>query len=181
MLSDLDTMVGSLVGMGVPRERAEARVREELGLPPASAAIPAVDVNALERAIEHAGDVLMQELGFEVIRFSHPGKTMQTPGIADRRYYRRPRTVERGGLRFHRPAVILWWEAKSNQGEQRPGQVLFQELVEACGEYYCVGELSALVEWLVAHRIARRVTAGGEAALEPLDEPLAAPVAETAA
>jgi SPX domain protein involved in polyphosphate accumulation len=33
-----------------------------------------------EKAIEHACDQLAQKAGARVIRFSHPGKTQQTPG-----------------------------------------------------------------------------------------------------
>ena len=94
----------------------------------------------LEKQIEHEGDVLMQKRGFEVIRFSHPGKTQQTPGIPDRRYYRRPRSDS--------PALVVWVEYKSAHGRQRPGQRLFQELAEACGESYVLGGIEKLTDWL---------------------------------
>lgn len=137
------------------REKAEATARRELGMP--TIAAPDVDHDALEKVIEHACDVLMQELGFEVIKFSHPGKTKQTEGIADRRYYRRPRLVDRTDGRFLAPAIALWFEAKSGSGRHRPGQKLFEELVTACGEHYLVGTHEVLIDWLVAHAIARRV------------------------
>lgn len=162
-----DELVERMVALHIPRDKAEAAARKELGVP--TIAAPAVDHDALEKAIEHACDVLMQELGFEVIKFSHPGKTKQTEGIADRRYYRRPRPISRATLPDGRVieetrAVTLWFEAKSGSGRQRPGQKLFEELVTACGESYVVGTHEVLVDWLVAHKIARR--AGDR--LEPL-------------
>lgn len=135
--------------------------------------IPAADARRLEKQIEHQCDVMMQKLGFEVIRFSHPGKTRQTPGISDRRYMRRARVVDvrdwRGVVDHQatRPAVCVWFECKSASGQQRPGQKLFQELVEACGEHYVLGGVEELATWLVEQKIARRVGT----ALEPITQP----------
>lgn len=140
---------------GISRERAVTMARQTFG--PPTVATPDVDDAALEKAIEAACDRLMQELGFEVIRFSHPGKTKQTEGIADRRYYRRPRILERRDGRYQAPAITLWFEAKSGSGRQRPGQKLFEELVTACGEAYVCGTHEALIDWLVAQRLAQRV------------------------
>lgn len=140
-------------------EDAIRAAQRTLGVSGSGAAIPAVDQRALEKAIEHAGDQLMQKLGFEVLRFSHPGKTKQTPGIADRRYCRRRRIVERADGRFVVPGVCVWWEAKSATGEQRPGQAVFQELVTESGDHYVLGTTDALVEWLLERGIARRVGA----------------------
>lgn len=141
-------MVGEMVAMHIPRDKAEAAARAELGITSASVVLPDVDKRALEKTIELEGDRLMQKLGFEVIKFSHPGKTKQTEGIADRRYYHRR----------HRLAV--WWEAKSATGAQRPGQRLFQELVEACGEHYVLGTHDALVTWLVHQGVAMHTAEG---------------------
>src|SRR5579884_3775958 len=95
--ADYDAFVQQLECAGVGHEAAVRDAYSRLGRPPATIATRAVDDAQLEKAIEHVGDLLMQELGFEVIRFSHPGKTKQTEGIADRRYYRRPKVVERDG------------------------------------------------------------------------------------
>jgi len=146
-----DAMVSGLERAGVPRDRAIDRARQELGLAPDPA--ESIDAAALEKQIEAAGDRLMQQLGFEVIRFSHPGKTKQTEGIPDRRYMRRPRIVERNGARWHVPAICVWAEYKTAAGRQRPGQKLFQELAEACGEHYVLGTYDALCEWLAAHEL----------------------------
>lgn len=119
--------------------------------------IPAIDERALEKQIEAECDRMMLKLGFEVIRFSHPGKTRQTEGISDRLFLRRSRIVERSDGRYLTKPRSVWVELKSATGKQRPGQKLFQELVEACGEAYVCGGLEALVAWLVEQRIAERV------------------------
>jgi hypothetical protein len=92
----------------------------------------------LEKQIELAGDKQLAALGFEVVKFSHPGKTKQTPGIADRRYYHRARRI------------CFWWEAKSATGRQRPDQRLFQEMCDAVGDPYCLGTDRDLFTWLLA-------------------------------
>lgn len=146
----------SLIAANVAPARARSFADEKFKRTAAAADVPVVDQAALEKSIEHAGDVLMQKLGFEVIRFSHPGKTKQTEGIADRRYYHRGRQL------------AVWWEAKSATGVQRPGQKLFQELVTACGEPYVLGTHDDLMAWLVDHRIATRVVTPRGDVLEPL-------------
>lgn len=163
--AEYDAFYESLRAANVGEAAARRFADAKFGRSATSIDAPEVDEDALEKAIEHEGDKLMRALGFEVVRFSHPGKTKQTPGIADRRYYRRPRVVERRDGRFHVPAIALWWEAKSATGRQRPDQRLFQEMVEACGEAYVLGTHDDLIAWLVEHRIAMPV---GDA-LEPID------------
>jgi hypothetical protein len=92
-----------------------------------------------EKAIEHACDQLAQKAGARVIRFSHPGKTQQTPGIADRLYC------------FPAKGFALWFEVKTPRGQQRPGQVLFEELVTSCGQRYACGGIGDLRAWLFAN------------------------------
>lgn len=131
---------------------AEAARRAELqrrGLPfdtPASATRSRIQCEAdderLEKVIEANGDKQLRALGFEVVRFSHPGKTKQTPGIPDRRYYHRARRL------------AFWWEAKSASGRQRPDQQQFQEMCEASGDVYVLGTDRDLFDWLVARGIA---------------------------
>lgn len=96
-----------------------------------------------EKAIEHECDKLAQKAGARVVRFSHPGKTQQTPGIADRLYC------------FPAKGFALWFEVKTPDGEQRPGQVLFEELVTASGHLYACGGLGDLRAWLIANGVAR--------------------------
>jgi hypothetical protein len=99
------------------------------------------EAGRLEKEIEHAGDQLMRALGFEIVRFSHPGKTKQTPGIPDRRYYHRARHL------------AVWWEVKAEWGTQRPDQRVFQEMCEAVSETYLLGGLAVLRTWLAGRRV----------------------------
>lgn len=155
MSPEFDRAVASVqLVTGVDRSRAEAVVRanaEKLGIAPNPALALLARDDRSEKEIEAAGDRLMQERGFETIRFSHPGKTQQTPGIPDRRYYRRPRIVERPDGQFITRAFTVWVEFKSASGSQRPGQKLFQELAEACGEAYVLGGIAELSAWLAQY------------------------------
>ncbi len=143
--------------------RAEADRRQQLRAQGASsfgdaqAAIEKskLDEAAREKAVESEGDRIMLALGFDVVRFSHPGPTKQTPGIADRRYRRPPRVIRRGGALQHVPAFALWWEAKAEWGRQSPDQRLFQEAEEAAGQVYVLGTHHDLVAWLTAQGIIR--------------------------
>lgn len=146
---------------GVDPESAELAADRKFGQ---RVEIPAADARRLEKQIEHQCDVMMQKLGFEVIRFSHPGKTKQTIGIPDRRYMRRMFNRHARAVRRER---CVWFECKAAGGRQRPGQKLFQELAMECGEAYVIGGIEELAEWLVEQGIATRV--GNE--LEPIREP----------
>jgi hypothetical protein len=99
--------------------------------------IDPIEYKLTEKQIEHACDQLAQKAGARVIRFSHPGKTQQTPGIADRLYC------------FPRAEIALWFEVKTPRGEQRPGQVLFEEIVTASGQHYACGGIGDLRAWLI--------------------------------
>lgn len=127
----------------IPRDKALRTAAEQLGvsLERTPAEVEAHDAR-LEKAIELAGDRQMRALGFSVIKFSHPGKTKQTPGIADRRYYHPGR------------GVAFWWEAKSPTGRQRPDQKDFQALCDAVGDPYVLGTDQDLFAWLIAQGIA---------------------------
>ncbi len=100
--------------------------------------IDPIEYSLDEKAIEHECDKLAQKAGGRVIRFSHPGKTQQTPGIADRLYC------------FPARRLAVWWEVKAPHGAQRPGQVLFEELVTASGHEYACGGIGDLRAWLIA-------------------------------
>lgn len=104
----------------------------------AERAIEDAELGRLEKEIEHECDRLARALGFQVVRFSHPGKTKQTPGIPDRRYYHVARRV------------ALWLEVKAPAGKQRPDQRLFQEMCESVGETYLLGGLGDFRRWLIA-------------------------------
>lgn len=87
-----------------------------------------------EKQVEKNGDYFMAALGFETVRFSQPRHTMQTFGIPDRRYYHRERKL------------ALWWEAKRPGGRQSDHQRGFQQMVEAVGEVYVLGDTDNLAE-----------------------------------
>lgn len=163
MISFDVAVAGIMETCGVDRDRAVAMARRSRDVAPDAVALAPIDVAALEKQVEHEGDQLMQKLGFEVIRFSRPGKTKQTPGIPDRRYYRRPRVVSQETrpdglvLRHTTKPIVVWVEYKSATGEQRPGQKLFQELCTECGEAYVLGGLAELQTWLVERGIAEAV------------------------
>lgn len=136
-----------LVAAGVPREKARERAMAECGIslvrtPEQQAA----DDERREKTIEFEGDKQLRALGFEVVKFSHPGRTKQTPGIPDRRYYHRGRRL------------AFWWEAKAPDGRQRPDQKLFQEMCDAVGDPYVLGTDRDLFDWLVAHGAVRQET-----------------------
>jgi hypothetical protein len=135
----LDTLsaVEPLVRLGFDRENGEHQVRAQLGAPPPDPERSERELNALEKQIEHEGDVMMQRLGFEAIRFSHPGKTRHTAGIPGRRYYRRPRA---GSL------ALGVGRVQERRWATTPTK-LFQELVEACSEAYVIGGLGELAAW----------------------------------
>jgi hypothetical protein len=154
-----DEAVRAFMAYGNTRDLAEKLARKSGFVTPGIEA-PDVDEDALEKVIEHEGDKVMLALGFKVIRFSQPRATKQTPGIADRRYYRRPRAPGLGGpwtaTNMRAEAVVLWWEAKAATGKQTPAERDFQEEVEACGETYVLGTHDVLIQWLVDHQIATR-------------------------
>jgi hypothetical protein len=136
--------------IGVP----EPRIEELYPLPKETAAEQAVRLGALEEEHLNAGDKLLRALGFEILAMSHYKLQKKTPGIADRRCYRRPRAFERTIAAyttrlFSAPAIAFWWEAKSEEGEQRQAQREFEQLVTDCGELYCLGTHADLVTFLI--------------------------------
>lgn len=154
-----DEIVCALRAQGVPMEKAMQAARREQGaesrpeIPTVDEApyepvgkrpresdariIDPIEYQLDEKAIEHRCDQLAQKAGGRVIRFSHPGKTRQTEGIADRLYC----------FPAHRRAV--WFEVKTPRGEQRPGQVLFEEIVTASGQEYACGGIGDLRAFLI--------------------------------
>ena len=138
-----DAMVRQLVEAGVPRERAEAAARAELG----QAAPPTPDAAALEardeKRIVAQCDKQLRALGFRVINTSQPRHAkFITPGVPDRFYFHRAR------------GVGFAWEAKTATGVQSPAQKDFQDDMEAVGWPYLLGTDQAVYDWLVAQGIA---------------------------
>lgn len=111
--------------------------------------IDPLEVGVLEGRVETLCDQLAQKCGAKVLRFSHPGKTKQTEGIADRLYC------------FVALGFAIWWEAKSEEGDQRPGQVQFEETVTSCGHQYRVGGFGDFKAWLIDRGIVERYEPDG--------------------
>lgn len=140
---ELERLVTQLVNAGVPRDRAEARAREEFGLKTQLEELrDEADAEALEDEIVEEGDRMMKALGFFVIRLSQKRAAKITAGVPDRRYYHADRRI------------VLWWEAKAAWGRQRPDQRVFQELCDKVGDPYVLGGLEELRTWLYLNRVA---------------------------
>ena len=102
----------------------------------------------LERHEQADGVKLLRLLGAAVYvlgtvrpRGDHPG-TCMTPGLCD------VMAFLPAGLMARR---LLCWEVKSATGRLRPEQAAFRGQCEAAGVDHVVGDLTALMAWLVAH------------------------------
>lgn len=109
----------------------------------------------LEKHEQADGVQLLRTLGAAVYvlgtvraKGDHPG-TRQTPGLPDVMAFLPPRGLMYG-------AEFLCWEVKRAGGRLRPEQVEFQAHCRAAGVAHVVGDLTALMVWLVEHRYLRR-------------------------
>lgn len=109
---------------------------------------------APERAIQSQGARLLRtiggrvwELGTTRRRGDYAG-TMQTPGLPDVLAFMPPREPHLWRL--------LVWEAKAPGGRLRPEQAIFRELCQFAGIHHVVGDLDALIAWLLEHGYLRR-------------------------
>lgn len=144
-LSEFDQLVAQMVAIKIPRDKAEAAARQQLGIQPKSALEQLRDdalVAELEDDVVAEGDRMMRALGFDIVRFSQKRRSKVTEGIPDRRYYHRRRRL------------FVWWEAKSATGRQRPDQREFQILCDDTGDPYVLGGLERLRAWLTDHQVA---------------------------
>ena len=91
--------------------------------------------------MEHACDLMMERLGFAVVRLSQARRSNIHVGLPDRRYYCVPRRL------------ACWFECKRVGGKQSEAQREFQLMVMACNEDYVVGQESALLAWLRDHKV----------------------------
>lgn len=132
--------------MGVPKERAEAEARRQLGVVAPGVETPDEGAMRAKLEAEHMaeGDKLMRALGFDVVRLEQRRASKVQAGLPDRKYYHRRR------------GLTLWWEGKAEWGRQRPDQREFQAMAEACGETYVLGKLESLKTWLVEAGVATR-------------------------
>jgi hypothetical protein len=176
-LAKFDDMWRRLVEQtGCPVSRAKATAAAHLGVdvPPEpemvnTAAVPGrrkdgrtidpLEIGVREKRVEQLCDELVLKTGGEIVKFSHPGKTKQTPGIADRIYaWRRLPRNDR---------LISWWELKTDENMQEPGQKEFQQLVTDCGWSYYAGGYGDFKNWLVETRIVVGFEADGTTPILP--------------
>lgn len=147
-LSEFDQLVAQIMASGkppVPRERAEAAARLQLGIRPKSELERIRDdalIAQLEDDVVEAGDRMMMSLGFSIVRLSQKRRSKITEGVPDRRYY------------HLRRRLFVWWEAKGATGRQRPAQREFQLMCDATGDPYVLGGTELLREWLTRNRVA---------------------------
>ena len=77
-----------------------------------------------------------ERFGCEVVRFSQPFGSLQTPGIPDLRI----RHLDRN--------KVAWFEVKAKDGVQSKDQKAFQKSEEAVGARYVLGGVPALLSLL---------------------------------
>jgi hypothetical protein len=102
----------------------------------------------LEKAEQAAGVALLRTIGATVYVLGHarpqgdrPG-TMQTPGLPDVEAFLPALAAA--------PALFLKWEAKRSRGGRRsPAQIEYGELCATAGVAYVVGDLDALIAFLI--------------------------------
>lgn len=145
MSLDLEAITEGLVRAGVPRDRALAAARRELGVTDVRSAEALEEADAREeKAVVAACDKQLRALGFVVVNFSQPRATKQTAGIPDREFFHPGR------------GVFAKWEAKTANGRQSPAQRQYQEWCDAAGITYLLGTDQVVYDWLVAQGIAVR-------------------------
>ena len=91
-----------------------------------------------EKQEEHFADRAARMMGYDVVRFSQPRATKQTPGIPDRLYLHP----------VHRVAV--WAELKSEKGKATPAQKQMHERLRASGQNIVCGTANSVGMFLAA-------------------------------
>lgn len=146
VLTEFERMVEQIMTQWrVPREKAEAAARRELGIHPRSAMEALRDdalIAQLEDDVVAEGDRIMQSLGFVPIRLSQKRRSKVTAGVPDRHYI------------HPRRKLAVWWEAKATRGQARPEQRQFLELCQQAGVNHVLGGLDELRAWLTLQRVA---------------------------
>jgi hypothetical protein len=115
-----------------------------------------------EKAEQAHGVQLLRGLGGKVYVIGHPSPndgrrhrgTGQTPGLADVLAFLPPRTrfvdTVAGSVELEARTVLVFWEAKASGGRLRPEQVEFRALCQDAAVEHVVGDLDALIAWLVS-------------------------------
>lgn len=152
MSLDYDGMVRSLMrDCRVPREKAEAEARRQLGAP-AIAPDPDAERNAriLEKTEQLEIVKLFRAHGCKVYSLSQARASKQSPGLPDL-WVTKAWTVTpiAGGLP-HRRHLAFWWETKRQVGGKRSSaQIDFAEECIAAGVGYGFGDRYAAAQYLV--------------------------------
>jgi hypothetical protein len=101
-----------------------------------SAPSPRAALRRAEKEEMRAGDDLIRQLGGEIVSFAQPRNTMQTAGIADRRYRYR--------------GVAFWFEWKAADGKLAREQYEFLKKEYECGQSVAAGSLEELQHAIAA-------------------------------
>ena len=129
MALSFDGIVAGLQNIGVPRDRAEAIARKELGLAdPTPKEVERAE--AIDEKKEQSEIVkVAKAFGCVVYRLSQPRATMQDEGIGDMFIFH-PHTRH-----------AWWWETKRQVGGKRSAaQIIFAEYCEATDQGYGHGD-----------------------------------------
>lgn len=102
-------------------------------MPTRKAIVPAVS----EKTEELWADRAARMMGFEVVKFSQPRRTMQTRGIPDRLYLHPSRKL------------AVWAELKTEKGKASAHQHQFHERLRECGQLIVCGTANVVGEFLV--------------------------------
>jgi len=103
-----------------------------------------------ERAIQAGGVKLLCSLGAKIYVLGTTRRkgdyygTMQTPGLPDVLAF-----LPAYGMT--RPARLLCWEAKAPKGRMSVPQVTFAQHCHDAGVAHVVGDLDALIAWLISN------------------------------
>lgn len=111
-------------------------------MPPRKQKLPVAILS--EKQEERFADRTAEMLGYRVIRFSQPRRTMQTRGICDRIYAHRQ----------HR--LLVWAELKSEKGKLSIHQQDFHETLRDCDQLVVSGTANQVGAFL-ADRVKERI------------------------
>lgn len=106
-----------------------------------------------ERDEQERGTALMRAIGFSVLRFSQPVRTLQTPGIPDCFYFGLAPSPGLGIV----ASASLWWEWKKPGAERTAVQIRIGDALEAADQPYGWGDYAALSARLIRLGYIRRV------------------------
>lgn len=138
-LSAFDRLVGRMVQLHIPRDRAERAAREQLGLPDPAAVPIARDAGVPEKVEQWEISKLFSAFRFKVRNLSQARASKQAPGIADL------------FVVHESQPIAFWWESKRQVGgAHSPAQLDFRDDCARCGVGYGTGDRYAARAHLVS-------------------------------